>query len=214
MSLAIAIIPSNQETNTSKVKPEYNEYGGMKYLCTLLERELRNRGVEAYLVPIASEKNDTYELQGLIEAMKYANTVLAASSAINKYIISFHTDSGKDYSHTFGISDGTQDGWEAAAILAAVTTGCLDTEECQVFSQHGGVDYTEYIFAKNARYTSALIELCSHESDSDMGSLWLRSHELARQLALGMLTFPVGIGETLLYIEEGLANALEMLRGD
>ena len=213
MSLAIAIIPSNQETNTSKVKPEYNEYGGMKYLANMLCHELSIRGVEAYLVPIASEKADTYPLQGLIEAVASAEKFLFASTASEKLILSLHTDSG-NFSHTFGISDGTSLGSEMAAILAAVTSGCLGTDETEVFCQRGGIDYREYVFAKNATNPSVLLEVCSHENAQDINRLWLKSQDLARQLALGCILFLNGTGYALQQIERGIDNARSYLRGD
>lgn len=213
MSLAIAIIPSNQETNTSKVKPEYNEYGGMKYLANMLCHELSIRGVEAFIVPIASEKLDTYPLQGLIEAMESANKFLFTSRASEKVIISLHTDSG-NFSHTFGISDGTRWGSEIAAILATITAGCLQTDEVEVFSQRGGIDYKKYVFAKNTKHPSALLEVCSHENADDIGKLWLMSQELARQLALGCISFQFGIGYALQQIDRGVNNTRSYLRGD
>lgn len=165
---AVALIASNQDRNVSPVNPEYNEAGGMGYLCDLIGKQLSQRVKYVKVFRGPNESGDQTPLQGLRAQLSEANTWLEGQPSAEKYAISFHTDSGG--SHTFGLY-GSDSGDGARLLASLVASTCfeeLGTDYLTVGSTVAGIDFTSYLFNTMIKAPSVLIEVCSHVSAHDI----------------------------------------------
>ena len=171
-TVAVAIIPSNQDRNKSPWRPEYSEYGGLHWLAPLITDACASLGLNALDFQTRPESQDTYPLENLILQQERANTWLAQQPEPTKILVNIHTDSGAA-SHTYGIyasSKGGENGKSLAYALASRVRSVLATEGFMVFERLGSIDYNTYVFATEAKAgrIAVLIELCSHENKRDI----------------------------------------------
>ena len=189
MSLAVAILPSNQSRNVSPVIPAYNEGGGMHYLAPLIVERCKARGVNAawFNARMEHEPGQTYAHQWIAEQIARANVWLRSQGG--GVMVHLHTDSGT-FSHTFGI-------WTTKfpeSELLADTLGrrvhqALATEQYRAFHKLGSVDYSTYLFSTRAEHTPCLIELCAHTVERDIRTLFAQPQVAAEALADGLADY-------------------------
>lgn len=187
MGKAVAIIPSNQQRNVSSVPgySQYNEYGGMMHVANLLRSEYRALGLVAEVFDPGSEIFDSSGTHLFVQrAVERANVWLAEQGGGVQ--VNLHTDSGKEYSHSFGIygtARGEDESKRLAEWLAPTVRDALGTLELRTFERLGTTDYNKYIFYQYAKAPTCLLELCSHQTKRDMEALWGRAPLLAKVMA-------------------------------
>ena len=193
MNLNVALIPSNQIHNRASMAPFnelYNEHGGMHHFAALLETTCKAKGINAQAFPVTAENvpGQTYDHQWIAEAIDRANLWLRSKGG--GLMLHFHTDSGMA-SHTYGIYAGTK--WPSseglADLLGRKVHEALATETYKTIQRAGSIDYNGYLFATRAQYIPCLLELCSHQSERDMKSLWSHDKHAAAAIADGLLEY-------------------------
>lgn len=193
VSIAVAILPSNQIQNVSPVQPAYNEKGGMDFLAQTLEATMRAAGINAKAFIGAADTGAS--VANLITQQDKAAEWIVAQPQTAKLSLNLHTDSGT-VSHTFGIfAPRTGEASERCAdVISEAAQRVLGTETRRVISKLGAVDYNEYIFATHAKSVAVLIELCTHTLQRDMDALYSRLNQLAQAITEAALLLGGGAG--------------------
>ncbi len=200
----------------------------MAYLSPLIVAACRQRGITAEWFPVRleTEPGQTFDHQWIYQQIDRANAWLAAQPGADdtKAMLHFHTDSGT-MSHTFGIYPARQMplSKRLAGCVAGAVRQALGTERLATFDRLGDTDYNTYVFAQQAKFTVALIELCSHQSERDMAALFGRPGDLAAAIAEGLAEYwalpaPASAGEDRLRTSAAQAialmeQAMALLRG-
>jgi hypothetical protein len=181
VGLALAILPSLQSYNTY-VGVNSSEYGAMSYFANLLAQACINKGINAKV--FHGDPDGPNSVANLIIQEDLSQDWAVAQPQEKKATIHLHSDSGKDFSHTFGIwSPRFPESEALAQLLVTAVQEVLLTGAGKTFWKYGGKDYSTYIYNTRAKVLSLLMELFSHENPNDVANMWARSGILADKLA-------------------------------
>ena len=199
----IAVMPSNQDRNVSSLQPYpfvgYNEGWNMHWLAIeKIVPACTAKGIIARAFWAGPESSDFPA--GTLSVLKaqYANAKAWLNSMPATDVtamVAHHTDSGAT-PHTYGIFGGSPIARRdksftlARAIADPVGTVFGHPPPQGVFDQLGTTNYNQYIFVTDsAPHPSVLIELCSHQSATDLAILYGQPVEIAEAIADGILAW-------------------------
>ena len=199
MKLVLAICGSLQDRNQSTVPgyEDYNEMGGITdFLIPQKIRPLLSSYEDITYGTFRTwpESQDKTPLEGLIIQYKRAQQWLDSTSGDKKLILGLHTDSG-DFPHTFGLY-GRQQSYKAAEVIAESVGRVFHHayDDVRIVNHLGDIEYSQYIFNTLTTDPSIIIEICSHQSESDMEILWNNPDAVAKGIVDGVLEY-AGISE-------------------
>jgi N-acetylmuramoyl-L-alanine amidase len=199
MSIAVAIIPSNQDRNTGAI-PGYSEMGGMMgQLGPRLLHVLASRGIEAVMIDSGPESIDKTPLENLHRQCRAAKARLSESKADVKLALSLHTNAvGKDktpFSHTAYLWE-TEEARRLGEAVAKRVQKVLGTK--QLLS----IKSDRYVYQVDLEpFVSALLEVCAHDYRPDLDALYAKVDAVAEAIADGILDY-VGQPTTVDYRAE------------
>jgi hypothetical protein len=192
VDLAVAVFGSTQAYNSYAGRDD-TEYSAMCYFADLTADTLVKAGVNAKAFRPAAPDLSSASVAQLLLQQDAGHKWLAEQTQVTKIAINYHSDSGKNFSHTFGIFPRRFPlAKELAILLGGVTFRTLGTNEFRVFDKLGSNDYNTYIFATHALAPAVLLELFSHETKQDLDSMWERSGLLAEEITKALVAWVQG----------------------
>lgn len=187
VSIAVAILPSNQDCNTGTI-PGYSEMGGMMgQLGPRVQTALRQRGVNAYMFETKPESKDAVPLQNLHAQCRAAKKWLDGVPEPVKLALSLHTNAvGKDktpFSHTAYLWE-TDEARRLGEAVAKRVQAALGTK--QLIS----IKSDRYVYQVDLEpFVSGLLEVCAHDYRPDLDALYAKVDAVAEAIADGILDY-------------------------
>lgn len=191
MSLAVALVPSNQDRNLGAI-PGYSEAGGCAIIASKVEQLLADRHtlVRVYTAPLESQDDSRHTKLAatMREARQWLDTMHEDGRGYTPVAVHIHTNAGSTpqagTSHT-GYCYGSPEGAALGKVLANRVSAVLGLPVV-------AYDYTGLGYLFNTLFAplpSALIEITRHDRRADLERLYASVDAVAAAVVSGILAW-------------------------